>query len=177
MAGAARSADFADDGQDDVLGGHARRQFAVDANQHVGGFFLDQRLGRQHMLHFGGADAMRQRAEGAMGRGMAVAANDGRAGQGEALLGPDDMHDALAEIMFVVIFDAEFARVFGKLLDLGAAFRVHDRQRAVSGRDVVIHHGQGLVRRANLAAARAQPLEGLRAGDFVNEVAVDIKET
>ena len=67
---------------------------------------------------------MRQRAEGAVRRGMAVAANDRRAGQGEALLRADDVHDALAQIMFIVIFDAELARVDRELLDLGAALLV-----------------------------------------------------
>ena len=96
MAGAARRADLADDGEDDVLGGHARRQRAVDLDPHVLGLGLDQRLGREHMLDLGGADAMRERAEGAVGRGVAVAADDRRARQGEALLRPDDVDDALA---------------------------------------------------------------------------------
>ena len=110
MAGAAGGADLADDGEDDVLGGDALRQLAVDDDAHVLGFRLDQRLRRQHMLDLGRADAMRERAEGAVRRGMAVAADDGRARQGEALLRPDDMDDALAAVELVVIFDAEFAR-------------------------------------------------------------------
>ena len=39
-------------------------------------------------------------------------------GQGEALLGPDDVDDALAAVELVVIFDAELARVLGERLDL-----------------------------------------------------------
>ena len=57
------------------------RQLAVDLDQHVLGLLLDQRLGGEHMLDLRRADAMGERAEGAMGRGMAVAAHDGRAGQ------------------------------------------------------------------------------------------------
>ena len=110
MAGAAGGADLADDGEDDVLGGDAVGQLAVDAHPHVLGLVLDQRLGGEHMLDLGGADAVRQRAEGAVGRGVAVAADDGRAGQGEALLRPDDVDDALALVELVVIFDAEIAR-------------------------------------------------------------------
>jgi hypothetical protein len=74
-------------------------------------FFLDQRLRRQHMLDLGGADAEGQRAERAMGRGVAVAADDGGAGQREALLGADDVDDALALVELVEIFDAEFLGV------------------------------------------------------------------
>jgi hypothetical protein len=51
------------------------------------------------MLDLGRADAMRQRAEGAMRRGVAVAADDGHAGQGPALFGADDVHDALAHVV------------------------------------------------------------------------------
>ncbi len=80
---------------------------AVDLDQHVLGLLLDQRLGRQHMLDLRGADAMGQRAEGAMRRGVAVAADDGGAGQGEALLGADDVDDALALVALVEILDAE----------------------------------------------------------------------
>jgi hypothetical protein len=47
------------------------------------------------VLDLGRADAEGQRAEGAMRRGVAVAADDGHARQGEALLRPDDVHDAL----------------------------------------------------------------------------------
>ena len=151
-------------------------QFAVDAHQHVGGLFLDQRLRRQHMLDLGGADAMRQRAKGAMRRGMAVAANDRRAGQGEALLRADDMHDALATIVLVVIFDAEFARVDRELLDLRAALRVFDRQRAIGGRHVVIDDGERLGGRAHLAPGQAQAFERLRTRHFMNEVTVDIEK-
>ena len=78
------------------------------------------------------ADAVRQRAEGAVGRGVAVAADDGRAGQGEALLGPDDMHDALALVALVVIFDAEIAGVLRQRLDLQR--RLRDRRCPWSGR-------------------------------------------
>ncbi len=96
VAGAARGADLADDGEDDVLGGDAGRQPPVHLDEHVLRLGLDQRLGGEHVLDLGRADAVRQRPEGAMRRGVAVAAHDGGAGQREALLGADDVDDALA---------------------------------------------------------------------------------
>ncbi len=111
IAGAAGRADLADDGEHDVLRGHAVLELALDIDPHVLGFFLDQRLGREHMLDFRRADAMRQRAEGAMRRGMAVAADDGRARQRETLLRADDVDDALAHIHRVEIVDAEITRI------------------------------------------------------------------
>ena len=79
IAGAARGTDFADDGQHNVLRGNAVRQFAVHGHAHIFGLGLNQCLGGQHMLHFRGADAVRQRAKCAMRRGMAVTANNGGA--------------------------------------------------------------------------------------------------
>ncbi len=176
VARAAGRADLADDGEDDVLRPDALRRRAVDSHTHVLGFLLRQRLRREHVLHFAGADAMRQRAEGAMGRGMAVAAYDRRARKREALLRPDHVHDALPHIELVVVFDAELGGVLGERLDLDAAFLVCDALAAVGGRHVMVDDGEGLGRRAHLAARHAQALEGLRAGDLVDEVAVDIEQ-
>ena len=149
----------------------------VDAHQHVLGLLLDQRLGGEHMLDLRRADAVRQRAEGAVRRGVAVAADDGHAGQREALLRADDVDDALADIVLGIIFDAEIGGVPGQRLDLDAAFLVLDAELAVRrGRHVVVDDGERLFRVPDLAAGHAQALEGLRAGHFVDEVAVDVEQ-
>jgi hypothetical protein len=177
VAGAAGGADLADDGKDDVLGGDAGRQLPVDTHQHVLRLLLDQRLGRQHMLDFRRADAVGERAEGAMRRGVAVAADDGHPRQGEALLRPDNVDDALPAVGLVIIFDAEIGGVLRQRLDLNAAFLVLDAEFAVGrGRHVVVDDGQRLRRLAHRPAGHAQPFEGLRAGDLVDEMAVDIDQ-
>ena len=152
------------------------RQRAVDADAHVLGFALDQRLRGEHVLDLGRADAVRQRAEGAVGRGVAVAANDGGARQREALLGADDVHDALALVVLVEVLDAEVARVGGQRLDLDAAVVVVDALGAVRRRHVVVDHRQRLLGRAHLAARHAQAFERLRARHLVNKVAVDVEK-
>jgi hypothetical protein len=86
------------------------------------------------------------------------------------------MHDALAAVALMVIFDAEIARVLGQRLDLDRRFRVVDAKGAVSGWHVVVDHGQRLLRGADLAAGHAQALEGLRAGHLVHQMAVDIEQ-
>ena len=177
IAGAAGGADFADDGEDDVLGGDARRQLAVDHRAHVLGFRLDQRLRRQHVLDFRGADAVGERAEGAVRGGVAVAAHDGGAGQREALLRPDDVDDALALVELVEILDAEILGVLRHDGDLLGAFRIGIGLRAIRGRHVMIYYGQRLLRRMYLAPRRAQAFEGLRRGHLVHEMAVDIEQT
>ncbi|MCY1226238.1 hypothetical protein D9M72_384640 [compost metagenome] len=178
VAGTAGRADLADDGEDDVLGGDAGRQLAVDAHQHVLRLLLDQRLGGEHVLDLGRADAMGQRTEGAVRRSVAVTADDGHARQGEALLRADDVHDALALVVLGVVFDAELGGVLGQRLDLDAAFLVLDAEVAVRrGRNVVVDDGKRLFRGADLAAGHAQAFEGLRARHFVNEVTVDVEKT
>ena len=119
---------------------------------------------------------MRQRAERAMRGGMAVAADDGGAGQRKALLGADDVDDALALVELVEIFDAEFPGVLRQRRDLLDAFGIGIGLGAVGGRDVVIDDGQRLLGRAHLAAGGAQALEGLRRGHLVDEMAVDIEQ-
>ena len=119
---------------------------------------------------------MRQRPERAMGRGVAVAAHDGGAGQGEALLRADDVDDALAGIELVEIFDAELARIGGERLDLHAAFGVRDAVAAVGRLDVVVDDRERLARRPDLAAGHPQAFEGLRARHLMDEMTVDIEQ-
>jgi hypothetical protein len=149
---------------------------AVNHGAHVLRLGLDQRLRRQHMLDFRGADAVGERAERAVGRGVAVAAHQGDAGQRKALLRPDDMDDALALIELVVIFEIEQFRILGEVGDLRFALRVWIGQIAIGRRHVVVDDKQRLIRRMHLAAGEPQAFERLRARYFVDNVAVDINE-
>ena len=129
------------------------------------------------MLDLGGADAVGERAEGAMRRSMAVAAHDRGAGQREALLGPDDVDDALTLVELVEILDAEILGVLRERGDLLGAFRIRIGLAAIGGGNVVIDHRQCLVGRMHLAAGGAQAFEGLRGGDLVHQMAIDVDET
>ena len=61
----------------------------------VGPSPLPEGLRRQDVLDLAGADAEGQGPEGAVGAGVAVAADDRQAGQGQAQLGADDVDDPL----------------------------------------------------------------------------------
>ena len=128
------------------------------------------------MLDLGCADAERQRSERAMRGGMGIAANDGGARQGPALFRPDDMHDALADIVHLQIFDAEFARIVFQRGDLFGGFRIGDALGAVLGRHIVIGDGKRKLRAARLAAGGAQAFESLRTCHFVHQMAVNIED-
>ena len=56
---------------------------------------LEQALRGQDVSHLAGPDAEGERAECAVGAGVAVAADHGASGLGEPELGPDDVNDAL----------------------------------------------------------------------------------
>jgi hypothetical protein len=62
---------------------------------------------------------------------MAIATDDGCAGQREALFGADDVDDALALVEFIEVFDAEVAGVLGQRFDLGPALDIIDAVRAI----------------------------------------------
>ena len=98
IARTACRADLSDDVEGDVFGGNARFQTTFNGNQHGFGFFRGNALGRHGVFDFGSADTVCQRAECAVGRGVRVAADNGHAGQGCALLRTHNMNDALTFI-------------------------------------------------------------------------------
>ena len=128
------------------------------------------------MLDLRRADAVGERAEGAMRRRVAVAADERHAGERKALLRPDDVNDALPPVELVEIFEAEELGVLGEIGDLLLALGVRVLLPAVGRWHVVIDDAQRLLRRAHLAAGEPQALEGLRARHFMHQMPVDIDE-
>ena len=128
------------------------------------------------MLDLRCADAESQRAERAVRAGVAVTANDGHAGLGKSQLGSDDVHDAAVFRSHVEQLNAELAAVLAQRLPSALRRSARGWERERRGRDVVVDGGDGAFRPAHLAARGAQALEGLRRGDLVNQVQVDIKQ-
>ena len=129
------------------------------------------------MLDLGRADPQRKRAEGAVGRGVAVAADNRGARQSKALLRSDDVADALPPVEFVIIFEPEHFRVVGKVRDLRRAFGIRVGLAAIRRRHVVVDHQQRLFGSLDRKASAPQRAEGLRTVDLVDQVAVDIEQT
>ena len=173
VAGAATHADAADEVEDDVLARDPGGQAAVDAHLVGPERALEEGLGGQHHLHLARADAECERAEGAVGGRVRVAADDGHARLREAQLRADDVDDALAVRAQRVERDAELRAVGGQLGELEAGLLVEDGQGAVVRRRGVVRRGHGPLGVADGQAAATEALEGLRAGDLVDEVEVD----
>ncbi|VGP59023.1 hypothetical protein SB00610_02828 [Klebsiella quasipneumoniae subsp. similipneumoniae] len=176
MAGAAGAAGFTNDRQHDIFGGDARRRFALHFDFHGFRTTLFQGLGRQHMFHFGSADAEGQRAERAVGGGMGVAAYNGHPRQGHPLFRAHYVNDALVRVIQVVQLNAELFTVLNQLLHLNAGHLAGRVNVFGLRRDVVIHGGEGFTRLAHLAAVGAQAVKGLRGGNFMHQMAVDIQQ-
>ena len=92
------------------------------------GGFCSRHLRRQHVRHLAGADAERQRAERAVGAGVAVAADDHHPRLRQPQLRADDVHDPLPLAAQRVQLDAEVGAVLLQRRDLR-------RRRGVEHRD------------------------------------------
>ena len=126
VACATGCADCADDMQDQVFRGHPFAKFAFNPHLHRFGALQLQRLRRQNMFDFAGADAKGQRANPAVAGGVRVAANNGCAGQREALFRPDNMHNSLSSGRGIDVTDAECGCIGFKSLKLLRAHRISD---------------------------------------------------
>ena len=164
-----------DQSEDEVLGRDADGQPAFEPHAHGFGPPLDQRLRREHMGQLAGADAERQRAQPAMGAGMAVAADDQAAGKAEAKLGPDHMDDALPGFIDIEHPDAGRRRLgpqarqklLSDLAGAGPSARRRNRMIRRCERQFRIVHRQVAVFEIEQAA---------RAAEIVQQMTVDVKQ-
>ena len=134
VADAAGDADLADRPEDHVLRGQAGWQVTLELEQHRLRSLLIERLRREDVLDLGGADAECERAEGAVRRGVAVAAHDRLPGLRQPELRADDVDDSLAPGSRAVELDAELLAVRAQRVELRLRHRVGDRARQASGR-------------------------------------------
>src|SRR3954453_19523201 len=178
VADGAVDALLADRAEDQVLGADAEARLALVADAHRLRPRLDERLRGEHVLDLTRADAERERAERAVRRGVAVAADDRHPGLREAELGADHVDDPLAVGAERVQRDAELRAVALQRLDLHAAELVADPRgdRRAVGRDVVVGGRDRAVGAADLPAVEPQAVERLRARHLVHEMQVDVEQ-
>ena len=112
-------------------------------------------------------------AKGAVRAGMGVAAGDRGARLRDALLGADDVHDALLARGAVEERDPELRAITAELVHHRLRERVAVRLDQLVGRHDVVDRRERAVRHQYLEAEVAQHAEGLRAGHLVDEVGAD----
>ncbi|MNL10809.1 hypothetical protein D3C87_1316210 [compost metagenome] len=86
------------------------------------------------------------------------------------------MDDALAVIGHLELGDAEGVAVGVQRIDLELRDGVGDALRTVRGRHVVVGHGQVRADAPDRTLRQLQPLERLRAGHFMQQVAIDVEQ-
>ena len=177
LARAARDADPADDREHEVLRADARAERPVHRDRQRLRLALQEALRREHVRDLGRADPERERAEGAVGAGVAVAADDRHARLREPELRADHVHDAAPRITQAQQLEAVLARVALQLADLPRRRLEPDRQPAehlgAVGRHGVIERRDRALRSPHAEVARFQLGESLRRGDLVREMQVD----
>ena len=122
---------------------------------------------------------MGQSPECAVGRGVAVAADDGHARLGTALLRPHDVNDAVARIAHLEDFDPGARHIALQRLELQPRLGIGDMGEAEGltlGRHIVVGDRQGAIRPTHPTMRRAQAGEGLRRRHLMDEVQVDIED-
>ena len=108
---------------------------------------------------------------------MRIAANDGHAGQGRAVFRADDVDDTLTLVLERVIGQRTgFTDVGVEGFHLQTRDRVFDATLPMIGRRVVIGRGDDRRHPPGLASSQLQPLVGLRTGDFVHQMAINIDQ-
>ena len=129
--------------------------------------------GREDHLDLARPDPEGERPERAVGRRVAVAADDRHARLGQAELRADDVDDPLGVAAVGVDRDPELGAVGLELLHLRGRHRVDDREAARGGGRRVIGGGDRALGAADAEPAGTQARERLRARDLVDEVEVD----
>ena len=86
------------------------------------------------------------------------------------------MHDPLFGIVDVIEFNTEILAIGPQRLNLLSRNVIHDGQVPIHGGDVVIFGGKGLVRSTDFPGRRLEPGKRLGAGDFVDQMQVDIQQ-
>ena len=175
VTGGAAGRHAGDDIEREIFGGDARAGSAVDGDAHRLGFLLQDALRGQRHLHLAGADAKSYGTHCAVRRGVAVAADDGHAGQRQAALGADDMDDSVLGMHHAEVRETKFGCVLLKRVDLGARYGILDGFVLIVRGSVVVGHAKNLVGAEDAQLATAKSGEGLGARHFMTVKAVDIE--
>lgn len=106
---------------------------------------------------------------------MGIPANDGRAGQGQAQFGPDNVDDALQVALEVIELDPELPAIVLQGVNLGLGNGISDVEPVLGGH-IVVHCGKREVRTAHSAAGQPQTLKGLGTCHLMDEMPVDVEQ-
>jgi len=172
VADATVGAELTDDVEDHVLGVNAGAKIAVHLDAADFHFLQRDGLSGEDVADLAGADTEGDRSEGAVGGGVGIAAGNGGAWLGDALLRADDVDDALFAGFEVEIGDAKVIAVLADRID-------HFRCQwvgwliLIDGWDDVVDGREGALREFYREIEIPEHAESLWRSDLVNEVCAD----
>ena len=105
---------------------------------------------------------------------MTIAANVSTARTGYTQLRTDNMYDTLVGVTQTIEFDTEFFTVFGQCFYLEARKLFLYRQMLLPGWYVMVGSCNRFVWSQYFTTRLAQTIKSLRAGNFMDEVRVDV---
>ena len=109
-----------------------------------------------------------------MGCGVGVPTHNRHSRLGDALLGPDHMHNPLAGIGHVEFCNTKFRAISIECLDLQFSDGIINPRATIRGRHIMISHGQ-ISRQASRRSFRiAQASKGLGGGHLVQKLSINI---
>ena len=153
-----------------VLGIDSGQELSADLDAAHLQFAQRHSLRREHVADLRRADAERNRPERPVRARMRVTARDRRARLRNALLGPDDVHDALLAACAVEKRDARRGAILAQLFHHGLRERIAVGLSKLISRHDVVDCGKGPVRHRDLEPQIAEHPKGLRARHLVDEV-------
>ncbi|MBS1270217.1 MAG: hypothetical protein MAG794_01172 [Gammaproteobacteria bacterium] len=107
---------------------------------------------------------------------MRIPAHDRHPRQRKPLLGPDNMDDALADIVQVELRDAVPGAVLVEGVDLQSGYRVRNAPGTARRWYIVIRHGDIGVHTPRSPAGHIQSIERLGRSHLVNEMPVNVDQ-
>src|SRR5215469_3702223 len=137
---------------------------------------LQQALCCQNLLHLARSNAECQCSECAVCRGVAVTANYGHAGLGQALLRSHDVNDALLLALEAITAHAELAAIALELFDLRLGYFIQNRKAARSRGRRVIGRRDGQVGTPDPEAPPPKAIECLWRRYFMHQVQIDVDQ-
>jgi len=107
---------------------------------------------------------------------VTVTADDGHARLCTSEFGTDDMYNTAMRTGHAVQSDSKLSGVDFHLFDLRRRHRIRNRDADGSRWDGMVHRGESLIGTADFESTLAQTREGLRRGDFMHEVQVNVED-
>jgi hypothetical protein len=113
------------------------------------------------MGNLGRTDSKRERSEGAVGRGVAIATNDQEPWQTQPQFRADDVNDALPEVLKSEQSDAMIDRILLETADHARDFGIGDRLATAARRHIVVGDAERQFRFCDAPAAPGQLAESV----------------